>query len=150
MRCVLQRVRHAHVDVDGETVGKIDGGLLVLVGVGQGDTEKDCLAVADKTAGLRIFADADDKMNLSLLDTGGQALVVSQFTLLADCRKGRRPAFTAAAPPDLARQLYQRFCERLREQGIEVQTGVFAADMQVHLQNDGPVTICLDSDALAK
>ncbi len=145
MRCVIQRVTEARVEIDREVVGSIGRGLMVLVGVGQGDSEKDCLALADKTAVLRIFPDEDDKMNRSLLDVQGQALVVSQFTLLADCRKGRRPAFTAAAAPELATQLYQRYCQRLREQGIDVQTGVFAADMQVHLINDGPVTILLES-----
>lgn len=145
MRCVIQRVTQARVEINGEVVGSIDRGVMVLVGVGQGDSEKDCLALADKTAVLRIFADQDDKMNRSLIDVQGQALVVSQFTLLADCRKGRRPAFTAAAAPQLATQLYERYCQRLSEHGIEVQTGVFAADMQVHLTNDGPVTILLES-----
>lgn len=150
MRCVLQRVLEARVDIDGETVGAIEQGLMILVGVGEGDTESDARYLADKTAVLRIFADDADKMNLSILDIQGSALVVSQFTLLADCRKGRRPAFTGAAEPQIANTLYQSYCKRLAEQGIEVQTGRFAADMQVHLINDGPVTILLESPPKAK
>ncbi|QDS95803.1 D-tyrosyl-tRNA(Tyr) deacylase [Roseimaritima multifibrata] len=150
MRCVLQRVLEARVDIDGETVGAIEQGLMILVGVGEGDTESDARYLADKTAVLRIFSDDADKMNLSILDVQGSALVVSQFTLLADCRKGRRPAFTGAAEPQIANRLYQSYCQRLVEQGIEVQTGRFAADMQVHLINDGPVTILLESPPKAK
>lgn len=145
MRAVIQRVASAQVDVDEETVGAIDRGLLVLLGVGQGDTEKDVTYLVQKTAGLRIFADANEKMNHSLVDIDGAALVISQFTLYGDCRKGRRPAFTSAADPELATRLYERFCLELAEQGIVVERGRFAADMQVQLVNDGPVTILLDS-----
>lgn len=145
MRAVIQRVTSAQVDIDQQTVGAIGHGLLVLLGVGQGDTEKDVAYLVQKTAGLRIFADEDDKMNLSLTDIGGAALVVSQFTLYGDCRKGRRPAFTSAAQPELATELYEKFCQELAEQGIAVERGRFAADMQVRLVNDGPVTILLDS-----
>lgn len=145
MRLVVQRVRQASVVVSGVTVGAIEHGFLVLVGVGQGDTTADAVYLSKKVAGLRVFADADDRMNLSILEVGGKILVVSQFTLLGDCRKGRRPAFTAAAEPDLARSLYQEFSQQLQGQGIGVETGVFAADMQVHSTNDGPVTLLLDS-----
>lgn len=144
MRAVLQRVTSASVTVDDEIVGKIDAGLLVLLGVGHGDTEAEAKWLADKCADLRIFEDDAGKMNLSVLDIGGAALVVSQFTLLGDCRKGRRPAFTDAAEPKLADQLYQRFVHLLAERGLPVQTGVFAADMNVQLLNDGPVTMIID------
>lgn len=145
MRAVIQRVASAQVDIDGETVGAIDRGVLVLLGVGQGDTEKDVTYLVQKTAGLRIFPDKRDKMNRSLVEVEGAALVISQFTLYGDCRKGRRPAFTAAADPELATKLYERYCRELAEQGIAVEQGRFAADMQVQLVNDGPVTILLDS-----
>lgn len=145
MRAVIQRVASAQVDVDDETVGAIDRGLLVLLGVGQGDTEKDVAYLVQKTTGLRVFPDKRDKMNLSLTEIDGAALVISQFTLYGDCRKGRRPAFTSAADPDLATRLYEDFCRGLAEQGIVVEQGRFAADMQVRLINDGPVTILLDS-----
>ena len=146
MRVVLQRVTAASVTVDGEIVGEIANGLLVLVGIGHSDTEVQVRWMADKTAELRIFEDEQGKMNRSLLDTRGGALVVSQFTLLGDCRKGRRPAFTAAAEPTMANELYERFADLLAERGIEVQRGIFAADMKVSLINDGPVTMILDRD----
>jgi D-tyrosyl-tRNA(Tyr) deacylase len=145
MRAVIQRVSHASVVVDKETVGAIDQGLMVLLGVAQGDTPKDTVYLADKTAGLRIFEDEGGKMNLSVEDIDGDILVVSQFTLLGDCRKGRRPGFTEAAPPELADTLYEEYVDALRKRGINVATGVFRADMQVALVNDGPVTIMLDS-----
>ncbi len=145
MRAVIQRVNQASVVVAKETVGAIGQGLMVLLGVAQGDTSKDVVHLADKTAGLRIFEDDDGKMNRSVKDIGGDILVVSQFTLLGDCRKGRRPGFTDAAPPELADALYQEYVDALRSQGITTATGVFRADMQVALVNDGPVTIMLDS-----
>lgn len=145
MRAVLQRVKHASVTVDGRICGEIGPGLLVFLGVGQGDTEKDVDFMADKIAGLRIFEDAAQKMNLSLLDTSRALLAVSQFTLYADTQKGRRPSFTSAMAPDEAKRLYALFCARARTLGLTVSEGVFAADMQVSLTNDGPVTICLDS-----
>ncbi len=146
MRAVVQRVAHASVVVDGATVGKIDRGLLVLLGAGAGDSETDLTYVVDKIVNLRIFPDADDKMNLSVLDIKGGVLVVSQFTLYGDARKGRRPAFTSALEPVAAKQLYLRSLELLSAAGItEVSAGIFAADMKVTLCNDGPVTIMLDS-----
>jgi len=145
MRAVIQRVSQASVTVAQEAVGAIDQGLMVLLGVAQGDTAKDAVYLAEKTAGLRIFEDDDGKMNRSVEDIDGGILVVSQFTLLGDCRKGRRPGFTAAAPPELADTLYKEYVDILRNQGITVATGVFRANMQVALINDGPVTIMLDS-----
>ncbi|QDV66745.1 D-tyrosyl-tRNA(Tyr) deacylase [Rosistilla carotiformis] len=145
MRAVIQRVSEASVTVDDQVVGSIELGFLVLLGVENGDTETDANYLADKTIGLRVFADADDKMNLDIAQVGGKVLAVSQFTLLGDCRKGRRPAFTDAADPEIARQLYEHYCQRIRTAGIEVRTGIFAADMQVHLVNQGPVTLLLDS-----
>lgn len=145
MRAVIQRVTSAQVEIEKQTIGSIGRGLLVLLGVGQGDEENDVHYLVQKAAGLRIFPDEGGKMNRSLSETGGAALVVSQFTLYGDCRKGRRPAFTSAADPELATRLYEQFCRELAEQGVEVQKGRFAADMQVHLVNDGPVTILLDS-----
>ena len=145
MRAVIQRVSRASVTVADETVGAIDQGLMVLLGVAHGDTAKDAVYLADKTAGLRIFEDDNGKMNRSVEDIDGDILVVSQFTLLGDCRKGRRPGFTDAAPPELADTLYEEYVDALRNQGITVATGVFRANMQVALINDGPVTIMLDS-----
>jgi D-tyrosyl-tRNA(Tyr) deacylase len=142
---VLQRVAEARVTVDGETIGDIEGGLLVLLGVEQGDSEQDAAYLAKKTAELRLFEDAEGKMNLSVEETGGQILVVSQFTLAADCRKGRRPGFSGAAAPEIANGLYLQYVELLRQQGLIVATGRFQAMMQVHLINDGPVTFLLDS-----
>jgi D-tyrosyl-tRNA(Tyr) deacylase len=145
MRAVLQRVTQAHVSVEGEIVGAIDQGLMILLGVEQGDGRQDAAQLAKKTAELRLFEDADGKMNLSVEDIGGQLLVVSQFTLAADCRKGRRPGFSRAAPPEIAETLYLDYIEQLRQRGLSVATGRFQAMMQVHLVNDGPVTFLLDS-----
>ncbi len=144
MRAVLQRVTSASVQVDDKIVGEIQQGLLVLLGVGHGDTAAEAKWLAHKTADLRIFQDDLGKMNLSVLDIAGSALVVSQFTLLGDCRKGRRPAFTDAAEPTLASELYQQYGELLQQRGVPVQRGVFAADMKVSLVNDGPVTMVID------
>jgi D-tyrosyl-tRNA(Tyr) deacylase len=145
MRACLQRVSQAQVTVGDEVVGRVGPGLLVLLGVAAGDEEDDARQLADKIVSLRVFDDEAGKMNRSLRDTGGGMLVVSQFTLLGDCRKGRRPSFDGAAPPDAARSLYETFVARVREQGIEVATGRFREMMQVHLVNDGPVTLLLDS-----
>jgi D-tyrosyl-tRNA(Tyr) deacylase len=145
MRAVLQRVSEARVRVGGEIVGEIARGLLVLIGVGQGDGEADARFLAEKAAGLRIFEDAQGKMNLSVEDVAGAVLVVSQFTLYGDCRQGRRPGFSAAAPPERADALYQQFVQCLRQRGLPVATGVFQAEMAVELVNDGPVTLLLDS-----
>lgn len=145
MKAVLQRVASASVKVEGEVVGEIEGGLLVLLGVEQGDSDRDLDYLADKTLNLRIFEDAAGKMNLSVKDICGEVLVVSQFTLLGDCRKGRRPGFSRAAEPDLADDYYRRFVARLSRTGLQVATGTFRARMQVELINDGPVTMLLDS-----
>jgi len=145
MRVVLQRVKQAHVDVDDATVGAIGMGLVILLGVTGADTERDADYLAAKIVDLRIFPDDAQRMNRSLIDVGGDLLVVSQFTLYGDCRKGRRPSFDQAAPPEQARLLYEYFLERLRSRNITVQSGVFQADMEIHLVNDGPVTFVLDS-----
>lgn len=145
MRAVIQRVSRASVTVADEPVAAIGSGLLVLLGVAVGDTEQDAGYLAGKTAGLRIFTDAEGLMNRSVRDCDGEVLVVSQFTLLGDCRKGRRPGFSAAAPPELAEPLCRRFVERLQAEQIAVCSGRFRAEMQVELVNDGPVTILLDS-----
>jgi len=145
MRAVVQRVTSSAVTVDGRTVGEIGRGLMILLGVEQGDGPEDVRYLAEKCAQLRIFEDAAGKMNLSVADVGGEVLVVSQFTLLADCRKGRRPGFSRAALPDVADELYRQFVELLRTQNLSVATGIFQAEMQVHLVNDGPVTLLLDS-----
>jgi D-tyrosyl-tRNA(Tyr) deacylase len=145
MRAVVQRVSRAEVRVDGKTVGSVGGGLLVLLGAAAGDDDSTAERLATKIARLRIFPDDDGRLDRSLLDTGGEALVVSQFTLLADTRKGNRPSFTEAAPPDVAAQLVDRFVESLRNHGIRVETGVFGARMQVELVNDGPVTIVVEA-----
>lgn len=147
MRAILQRVSEASVTVDGRITGKIGAGLLVLLGVGKGDTEADVDFMVDKIPMLRIFEDETGKMNKSLLDTSRALLAVSQFTLYADTRKGRRPSFTDAMPPDEAKRLYALFCQKCRALGLDVQEGVFAAHMNVALVNDGPVTISLDSRA---
>lgn len=148
MRAVVQRATHGRVIVDGEAVGDLEPlpGLVVLVGVGPGDSEAQATLLADKIAGLRIFADEEGKTNRSLVDIGGGALVVSQFTLFADLRRGRRPGFTTAASPDVAEPLVERVMEALRALGVPVQGGRFGADMQVELVNDGPFTIVLDTD----
>lgn len=145
MRAVIQRVTSARVEVDQIVTGAIAQGLVVLLGVAVGDTEKDLNYLIEKILNLRIFEDNEGKMNLSLAQIEGELLAVSQFTLLADCRKGRRPGFSAAAPPEWARQLYDLFVDQVRQRGITVGCGVFQADMQLHLINDGPVTMLLDS-----
>lgn len=145
MRAVIQRVSQARVVVGGKISGEIAGGLLVLLGVEQGDKPEDLKYTFAKTIGLRIFEDENGKMNRSLVDTGGQLLVVSQFTLLGDVRKGRRPSFVHAAEPKIAESMYEDFLALGREQGIDVQSGIFQADMDVELVNDGPVTILIDS-----
>jgi D-tyrosyl-tRNA(Tyr) deacylase len=146
MRAVLQRVSRARVTVDGEITGEIRAGLMILLGVGKEDTSAVAAALAEKTANLRIFEDTQQKMNLSLLAVKGAALVVSQFTLYGDARGQRRPSFISAAPPDVAKKLYEEYCEALRQLGISVATGIFQAMMSVELVNEGPVTILLDSD----
>ena len=148
MRAVIQRVTHAEVSVNGETVGAIRKGFMVLLGVRAGDTEKDALYMADKIVKLRVFEDANGKMNLALRDVGGSVLCVSQFTLLGDARGQNRPGFTQAEAPERADMLYQLVCARMREQGVTVETGIFRTDMQVELCNDGPVTLLLDSEKL--
>lgn len=149
MRVVLQRVKRGSVTVDGETVGAVDHGFVILVGVTHDDGEDEAVWLARKIAGLRVFEDDDGKFNLSLLDVGGGCLVVSQFTLFADARKGRRPSFTHAAPPEVAEPLIERFAALLRQAGVErVETGQFGARMQVAIHNDGPVTIWLDTAEL--
>lgn len=148
MRAVIQKVKSASVTVDGELVGKIGQGILVLLGVSNQDSEKDATYLVEKTLNLRIFEDADGKMNLSLLDVKGELLVVSQFTLYGDARKGRRPSFIDAAQPEKANQLYEFFVSETRKQVEKVETGRFQAMMDVELINDGPVTILLDSTKL--
>jgi D-tyrosyl-tRNA(Tyr) deacylase len=145
MRAVVQRVQQASVQVDGETVGSIDHGILVFLGVGHDDSEKDAVYLAEKVVNLRIFADEEGKMNRSLIDVGGGLLAVSQFTLWGDCRKGRRPSFIAAAEPNVANSLYKTFIQHARDLGVSVATGRFQEMMQVALVNDGPVTLLLDS-----
>ena len=145
MRAVVQRVQQSSVKTNGELVGRIGQGLLVLLGVAKGDGSKDVDYLVNKILNLRIFEDEDGKMNQSLLEIGGELLAVSQFTLLADCRKGRRPSFIAAAEPEKATELYETFVERVRQKGIAVQTGRFGAMMEVALINDGPVTIIIES-----
>lgn len=145
MRGVVQRVSEAHVSVNGEIVGRIDRGLVILLGVAPEDGPDDVRYLVDKTVGLRIFEDDQEKMNLSIRDIGGSILAISQFTLLGDCRKGRRPSFVAAASPEHANSLYERYIADVRAEGIAIESGVFRAMMQVHLVNDGPVTMLLDS-----
>jgi D-tyrosyl-tRNA(Tyr) deacylase len=148
MRTVIQRVTRAQVTINGEITGKIARGLLVLLGVTQTDTEADADYLAEKISGLRIFEDENGKMNLSVTDVGGAILVVSQFTLYGDVRRGKRPSFDDAAPPNQARGLYEHFVERVRAKGLPCETGRFQQDMQVELANDGPVTILIDSTKL--
>lgn len=145
MRAVVQRVSEASVSVEGKSVARIGPGLLVLLGVGRGDTEEDAESLAEKVVHLRVFPDEAGQMNRSVLDMGGEVLVVSQFTLYGDCRKGRRPSYADAAPPEEASRLYQGFVSRVQESGLAVQEGVFRAMMDVSLVNRGPVTILLDS-----
>lgn len=145
MRAVIQRVREAEAEVGGEVVGKIGAGLLVLIGVGKDDVERDLEYVADKVLGLRVFEDDLGKMNLSIMDVKGEILAVSQFSLYGDCRKGRRPSFDESASPDIAEKLYNLFIEKIKDRGVRVETGRFRAIMDVHLINSGPVTILLDS-----
>ncbi len=144
MKLVIQRVENAKVDVDGKIVGSIEKGFLVLLGVTHTDTRETADYLVKKLCKLRVFEDEDGKMNLSIKDVGGQLLIVSQFTLYADCSGGNRPSFVNAAKPDLANELYEYFCEKCKEEQIEVQKGIFGADMKVSLLNDGPVTIILE------
>lgn len=146
MRAVIQRVRRARVKVDQRAVGEISAGVVVLLGVGRGDSSEGASYLAEKTANLRIFNDGEGKMNVSLLESGGSALVVSQFTLYGDVRRGRRPGFDHAAPPQEANRLYEEYVANLKALGVPVQTGIFQAHMIVELENDGPVTILVDSD----
>ncbi len=148
MRAVVQRVSRASVAVDGKVVGAIGRGLLVLLGVRREDTAKDADYLVDKILGLRIFPDEDGKMNLSVRETGGGVLVISQFTLYGDCRRGKRPSFDLAAPPEQAKELYEYFVQAAREAGKPIESGIFQAYMAVELVNDGPVTIILDSGKL--
>jgi D-tyrosyl-tRNA(Tyr) deacylase len=145
MRAVVQRVKNAKVEISGKIIGETGKGLLIFLGVGDEDSEKDCEYLADKIANLRIFPDENDLMNLSSLDIGGGMLVVSQFTLWGDCRKGRRPSFTKAAKPERAKELYEFFIGVLKKTGLKIAAGEFQEMMDVHLINDGPVTILLDS-----
>lgn len=151
MKAVIQRVLKAKVTVDGETTGEISQGFLVLLGVQEGDTEQEMKLLAKKTAGIRIFTDENDKMNLSLDQIDGEVLVVSQFTLCADTSHGRRPSFISSAKPEVANDLYIKYCEELRTLGVKkVATGIFGADMKVELINDGPVTIIMDTNEWIK
>ena len=146
MKLVIQRVKNASVEVDKKIVGKIEKGFLVLIGIKVGDTKEQADYLVRKLCNLRVFADENDKMNLSLKDVGGELLVVSQFTLYGDCRKGRRPSFSSAARPEVATKLYEEFIEKARKEGIVTKTGQFGAHMMVDLTNDGPVTILLESN----
>jgi D-tyrosyl-tRNA(Tyr) deacylase len=146
---VIQRVRHARVSIEGRTVGEIGAGIVVLLGIAKGDLEEAAHHLAEKTANLRIFDDAGGKMNVSLLENRGAALVVSQFTLYADVRRGRRPGFERAAPPEEANRLYEEYVARLKSFGVPVETGIFQAHMVVELENDGPVTILVDSEKVS-
>ena len=150
MKAVIQRVLSADVCIDGNTSGAIEKGFVVLLGVAEGDKDEYADYLASKISGLRVFTDENDKMNMSISDIGGKMLVISNFTLCADCRKGRRPAFVNAAKPDDAERLYERFKEKLTENGVHVESGVFGADMKVSLVNDGPVTIIMDTDEMLK
>lgn len=148
MKAILQRVTHAKVTIDGQVSGEIGTGFLVLLGVAPADTQEEALYLARKIAGLRVFTDENDKMNLSLKDVAGEVLVVSQFTLYGDCRKGKRPSFIAAARPGTAIPLYERFVAELMDHDLHVETGWFGADMEVSLINDGPVTLILDTEEM--
>ena len=148
MKVVLQRVKHASVTIDGNVYGKINQGYLLLVGITDGDTETEAKKLADKIVDLRIFEDENGKMNLGIEQVNGEILSISQFTLYADCKKGRRPSFTKAARPEISNPLYETFNGFLKDRGMHVETGIFGADMKVELLNDGPVTIVLDSNEL--
>lgn len=151
MKAIIQRVSYAKVEVGGEVAGAIDRGFLILLGVEQNDDETEATVLANKIAGLRVFTDQNDKMNLSLSDIGGAVLVISNFTLCADCSHGRRPSFIAAARPEKAEPLYEFFCEKMKQNGVEkVEKGIFGADMAVSLLNDGPVTIDINSRELKR
>ena len=146
MRALVQRVRRSAVSVDGQVVGAIGAGLMILLGIREGDSAEEARWLAPKIANLRIFPDDEGKLNRSVLDVGGEALVVSQFTLYADCRKGRRPSFTTAARPEIADPLFERFVELLRAEGLRVETGIFQTDMLVEIHNDGPVTVIVEKE----
>ncbi|MCQ1529749.1 D-aminoacyl-tRNA deacylase [Lutispora saccharofermentans] len=148
MRAVVQRVKKSHVEVDGKITGKIDKGLMILLGISEDDKAEDIDYMVDKIINLRIFEDDENKMNLSLLDAGGELLVVSQFTLYGDCRKGRRPSFIKAARPEKAQQLYDQFIKKAADLNVKVQSGIFQADMTVYIENDGPVTLIVDSEKI--
>jgi D-tyrosyl-tRNA(Tyr) deacylase len=145
MRAVIQRVNHASVEVDNKIISKIDKGLLVLLGVEESDENSDLIYMADKVSGLRIFEDSNEKMNLSVKDVSGEVLVVSQFTLLGDCKKGKRPSFKKAMEPSKAEEMYLSFCKEMKNYDLVIKEGQFGADMKVSLENDGPVTIMIDS-----
>jgi D-tyrosyl-tRNA(Tyr) deacylase len=147
MRALIQRVSRASVEIDGDVVGEIGPGILILLGVRNGDTTREADFLVEKCLNLRIFEDADGKMNRSVLDEGGQVLVVSQFTLYGDCRKGRRPGYTDAAPPPVSEPLYEYFVQQVRDRGVHTATGRFGADMAVSLVNDGPVTLLAEKEA---
>jgi D-tyrosyl-tRNA(Tyr) deacylase len=146
MRAVVQRVTHAKVSVDNKIIGKIGKGLVVLLGIGTDETEKDITYLADKIMNLRVFEDENGKMNISLKDIGGELLIISQFTLYGDCRRGNRPSYSKAAPPEEAERIYNKFIEYCKQQDIRVETGKFQAEMLVEIHNDGPVTIMIDSN----
>lgn len=148
MRAVIQRVTESKVEVNGEIIGETGEGMLILLGIGHDDNKDDADYLAEKIANLRIFRDSEDKMNLSLIDIKGQTLVISQFTIFGDCRKGRRPSFTDASPPETAKELYEYFIEKMKNLGIRTEQGEFGAMMKVSLTNDGPVTFILDSKKL--
>ena len=151
MRVIVQRVQSSRVEIDGEFSGEIGQGLMVLLGIAEGDGQEQCDFLADKLVHLRIFTDEQEKMNLSLQDINGEMLIVSQFTLYGDCKKGRRPSFVAAARPETAVPLYEYFIDAVKRQGVKkVATGQFGADMQVYIQNDGPVTLMLDTDEIMR
>ena len=151
MRVIVQRVQSSRVEIDGEVSGEIGQGLMVLLGITEGDGQEQCGFLADKLVHLRIFTDEQEKMNLSLQDINGEMLIVSQFTLYGDCKKGRRPSFVAAARPETAVPLYEYFIDAVKRQGVKkVATGQFGADMQVYIQNDGPVTLMLDTDEIMR
>ena len=151
MRVIVQRVQSSRVEIDGEVSGEIGQGLMVLLGIAEGDGQEQCDFLADKLVHLRIFTDEQEKMNLSLPDINGEMLIVSQFTLYGDCKKGRRPSFVVAARPETAVPLYEYFIDAVKRQGVKkVATGQFGADMQVYIQNDGPVTLMLDTDEIMR